>query len=80
MERCVQPGQGAGRSHQGILLEWVEAEGLQVAAGRFPGASFGHITREDGVHRQWRPLGEEGAGSATASQTKKEKTYESNVG
>jgi glyoxylase-like metal-dependent hydrolase (beta-lactamase superfamily II) len=40
------------------LLDWLEAEGMPVAAGHIPGSGFGRIVREEG-RRYWRPLGTE---------------------
>ena len=37
------------------LLDWLEADGMPVAAGHVPGSGFGRIVREEG-RRYWRPL------------------------
>jgi glyoxylase-like metal-dependent hydrolase (beta-lactamase superfamily II) len=37
------------------LLDWLEADGVRVAAGHIPGSGFGRIAREGG-RRYWRPL------------------------
>lgn len=39
------------------LLDWLEADGIPVAAGHIPGSGFGRIVREEG-RRYWKPLGE----------------------
>lgn len=38
-----------------MLLEWLEADGMVVAAGHIPGSGFGRIVREEG-RRYWRRL------------------------
>jgi len=40
------------------LLDWIEAEGMPVAAGHLPGSGFGRIVREEG-RRYWQSLGTE---------------------
>ena len=37
------------------LLDWLEADGLTVAAGHMPGSGFGRVVREEG-RRHWLPL------------------------
>jgi glyoxylase-like metal-dependent hydrolase (beta-lactamase superfamily II) len=37
------------------LLDWLEDDGIAVAAGHIPGSGFGHVVREEG-RRYWRPL------------------------
>jgi glyoxylase-like metal-dependent hydrolase (beta-lactamase superfamily II) len=39
------------------LLDWLEADGITVAAGHIPGSGFGHVVREEGL-RLWQPLEE----------------------
>ncbi len=52
------------------LLDWLEAEGMPVAAGHVPGSGFGRIVREGG-RRFWKPLraefGDREPGSSTQS-------------
>ena len=43
-----------------MLLNWVEADGMVVAAGHVPGAGFGRVVREWG-RRYWQTLGESDA-------------------
>lgn len=45
-----------------MLLAWLEADGMPVAAGHIPGSGFGRISREGAGEarsgrRYWRPLG-----------------------
>ena len=37
------------------LLDWLEADGMPVAAGHIPGSGFGRVVREGG-RRYWEPL------------------------
>jgi glyoxylase-like metal-dependent hydrolase (beta-lactamase superfamily II) len=39
------------------LLDWLEADGIPVAAGHIPGTGFGRVVREEG-RRYWKPLEE----------------------
>ena len=39
------------------LLDWLEADGIMVAAGHIPGSGFGRVAREEG-RRRWLPLEE----------------------
>jgi len=39
------------------LLDWLEADGITVAAGHIPGSGFGRVAREEG-HLYWLPLEE----------------------
>ena len=39
------------------LLDWLEADGITVAAGHLPGSGFGRVVREEGL-RCWQPLEE----------------------
>jgi glyoxylase-like metal-dependent hydrolase (beta-lactamase superfamily II) len=39
------------------LVDWLEADGIPVAAGHIPGSGFGRIVREEG-RRYWKPLEE----------------------
>jgi hypothetical protein len=41
-----------------MLLAWLEADGIIVAAGHIPGSGFGRIVREEGEpgRRYWRTL------------------------
>jgi glyoxylase-like metal-dependent hydrolase (beta-lactamase superfamily II) len=36
------------------LLDWLEADGITVAAGHIPGSGFGRLVREEG-RRYWKP-------------------------
>ena len=53
-----------------MLLDWVEADGLIVAAGHIPGSGFGRVGRGGDGRRYWRaleetPQGPRGAGHGT---------------
>jgi glyoxylase-like metal-dependent hydrolase (beta-lactamase superfamily II) len=37
------------------LLDWLEVDGITVAAGHIPGSGFGRLVREEG-RRYWKPL------------------------
>lgn len=39
-----------------MLLAWLEADGIIVAAGHIPGSGFGRIVREEPERRYWRTL------------------------
>jgi glyoxylase-like metal-dependent hydrolase (beta-lactamase superfamily II) len=41
-----------------MFLEWIEADGITVAAGHVPGSGFGRVGRGDDGRRYWRPLDE----------------------
>jgi glyoxylase-like metal-dependent hydrolase (beta-lactamase superfamily II) len=43
-----------------MFLDWVEADGITVAAGHVPGSGFGRIAR-DGAGRYWSPADGSGA-------------------
>jgi glyoxylase-like metal-dependent hydrolase (beta-lactamase superfamily II) len=45
-----------------MFLEWVEADGLTVAAGHIPGTGFGRVARDEDGRRAWVPLDETGGG------------------
>jgi len=45
------------------LLDWLEADGIPVAAGHIPGTGFGRVVREEG-RRYWKPLEEAAKQSA----------------
>jgi glyoxylase-like metal-dependent hydrolase (beta-lactamase superfamily II) len=48
------------------LLDWLEADGIPVAAGHIPGTGFGRVVREgDGLY--WKPLEEAAELSARRS-------------
>ncbi|CAA9454732.1 MAG: hypothetical protein AVDCRST_MAG14-1431 [uncultured Rubrobacteraceae bacterium] len=54
-----------------MLLDWIEADGIVIAAGHVPGTGFGRVVREGG-RRYWQALGE---GDAPASRTGEEETH-----
>jgi len=60
-----------------MLLDWIEADGITVAAGHIPGSGFGRVVREgrDGP-RYWGTLGGE-EGSAPVPQTGEEEIHRS---
>ena len=43
-----------------MFLEWVEADGLTVAAGHIPGTGFGYVGRDEDGRRAWIPLDRSG--------------------
>ena len=50
-----------------MLLDWVEADGVVIAAGHVPGTGFGRLIREGG-RRYWQALGETGARALQAGE------------
>ena len=50
-----------------MLLDWVEADGIVIAAGHVPGTGFGRVIREGG-RRYWQALGENGARGLRAGE------------
>lgn len=50
-----------------MLLDWVEADGIIIAAGHVPGTGFGRLIREEG-RRYWQALGENGARALQAGE------------
>ena len=51
-----------------MFLEWVEADGLMVAAGHIPGTGFGRVGRDEDGRRAWMPLGETGDGGVSTEE------------
>lgn len=51
-----------------MFLEWVEADGLVVAAGHIPGTGFGRVGRDGDGRRIWVPIGGTGDGGASAEE------------
>jgi len=41
-----------------MLLDWLESDGITVAAGHVPGSGFGRVGRGEEGRRIWRPLDE----------------------
>lgn len=52
-----------------MFLEWVEVDGLMVAAGHIPGTGFGRVARDEDGRRTWLPLDETG-GVATEEEVR----------
>jgi glyoxylase-like metal-dependent hydrolase (beta-lactamase superfamily II) len=55
------------------LLDWLEADGITVAAGHIPGSGFGRVAREEG-RRYWLPL-EEVTGEPEAGTLRRRSRY-----
>ena len=53
-----------------MFLEWVEADGLTVAAGHIPGTGFGRVSRDEDGRRIWAPLDETGDGGAPTEEVR----------
>ncbi|WP_166397383.1 MBL fold metallo-hydrolase [Rubrobacter marinus] len=53
-----------------MFLEWVEADGLTVAAGHVPGTGFGRVGRDEDGRRAWVPLDETGDGDVPTEEVR----------
>ncbi len=51
-----------------MFLEWVEADGLTVAAGHIPGTGFGRVARDEDGRRAWVSLDETGDGDVPTEE------------
>ncbi len=53
-----------------MFLEWVEADGLIVAAGHIPGTGFGRVARDEDGRRAWVPLDGTGEGDVSTQEVR----------